>query len=427
MPTNRGPPARADILPRVDPLLEIEDLVGFEGRWPGTDAERRASVHLAGRLESLGRESSVEPTRVSPNYALTHFIHALLAVVGSVVSVSEPAVGLALIAAAVISTLGDLTGTLYLARRLTGRRASQNVVSREQTGKPGTLILVAHYDAARTGLVFSPSILRRGAALGRRLHRSLGGFELMFWPMIVLLGCAIARVTDVESVGLSAVQFVPTVMLILTAPLLADIVFSPVVPGASDNASGVATVLRLAERFEAAPLEHYDVWVLLPGAEEGLLLGMRAWMKRHRKELDKRSTVFVNVDTVGHGTVRFFTKEGLVIARRYHPVLVKLCREIAAEDGENRFGARGYASRFGTDALVARAKGFPAITISCTDPNDYPPHFHQPTDTADRIEPAALERAYEFCAELVERLDETIGPALEPEPSSSAARIPSID
>jgi hypothetical protein len=409
----------------MDPQLEIEDLVAFEGRWPGTDAERRASGHLARTLESLGREADVEPTRVSPNYALTHFIHALLAVMGSVVSVSAPVVGLALIGLAVVSTLGDLTGTLYLARRLTGRRASQNVVSREQTGKPGTLIFVAHYDAARTGLVFSPSLLRRSAALGRRLHRSFGVFELMFWPMIVLLGCAIARVADVESVALSAVQFVPTVMLILAAPLLANIVFSPIVPGASDNASGVATVLRLAERFEADPLEHYDVWVLLPGAEEGLLLGMRAWMRRHRRELDKRSTVFVNIDTVGHGTVRFFTKEGLVIARRYHPSLVKLCREIAAEDHENRFGARGYASRFATDALVPRAKGFPAINISCTDESDYPPHFHQLTDTADRIEPAALDRVYEFCAELAERLDETVGPALES--AASAARIPSSD
>ncbi len=409
----------------MDPLLEIEDLVAFEGRWPGTDAERRASGHLAATLESMGREATVEPTRVSPNYALTHFIHVLLAIVGSVATVSAPVVGLTLLALAVVSTLGDLTGTLQLARRLTGRRASQNVMSRGQTGKPGTLILIAHYDAARTGFVYSPGILRRLAALGRFLHRSLGLFELMFWPMVVLLGCAVARVLGVESDVLSAVQFVPTVMLILAAPLLANIVLSPVVPGASDNASGVATVLRLAERFDDLPLEHFDVWVLFPGAEEGLLLGMRAWLRRHRKELGKRSTVFLNVDTVGHGTVRYMTKEGLVLAGRYHPTLVNLCREIAADDVDDRFGARGYASRFATDAVVARAKGFPAITITCTDAVDYPPHFHQMTDTSDRVEPAALERAYEFCAELAERLDETIGPALEP--AASAARMPSSD
>ncbi len=422
------PPALEDILRLMDPLLEIEDLVAFEDRRAGTDAERRASAHLVRTLESIGREATIEPTRVSPNYALAHLIHALLAVVGSVVAVSAPVVGLALIALAVVSTVGDLTGTFYLARRLTGRRASQNVVSREQTGRPGTLIFVAHYDAGRTGFASSSGVARRGAALGRRLHHSLGMFELMFWPMVVLLGCAAARVAGVESVVLSVAQFLPTVMLILAVPLLADIVLSPVAPGAGDNASGVATVLRLVERFDDHPLEHFDVWVLFPGAGEGPLLGMRAWMRRHRRELDKRSTVFVNIDAVGHGTVRYVTKEGFVIAQRYHPTLVKLCREIAAEDDdENRFGARSHASRFATDAVVARSRGFPAITITCANAEGIRPHHHQPTDTTDRIEPPALERAYEFCAELAERLDETIGPALEAQPSASAARMPSSD
>ena len=63
----------------IDPMKEIEGLVAFEGRWPGTDAERRAAQHLERRLQALGRDAEVEPASVYPNYAVTHAIHALIA------------------------------------------------------------------------------------------------------------------------------------------------------------------------------------------------------------------------------------------------------------------------------------------------------------------------------------------------------------
>src|ERR671911_2679920 len=154
----------------VDPMKEIEDLVAFEGRWPGTDAERRAAGHLEQRLQALGRDADTEPTSVSPNYPVTHAIHALLGIVGSVLSVYQPVVGLAIVLFATVSAFGDLTGTVYLVRRLTGRRASQNVTSAERGDKPGIVILSAHYDAARTGLVFSRRAVERRAVIGKLLR-----------------------------------------------------------------------------------------------------------------------------------------------------------------------------------------------------------------------------------------------------------------
>jgi peptidase M28-like protein len=397
----------------VDPLHEIEELVAFEGRWPGTDAERRAAAHLADRLRSLGREADVEPTSVWPNYPITHAIHAVLAIVGSVVSVYSAVAGTALVLFAAFSTFGDLTGSFYLVRRLTGRRASQNVMSREREGKPGKLVLVAHYDAARTGAVFSRRALERWAVLGKLIRRPIGPFEPFFWSMMVILVCSAVRLLDVQSTPLTVVQFIPTVILIASVPLLVDIALSGVVPGASDNASGVATIMRLAERY-GGELQHFDVWVAFPGAEEAFLLGMRELVRKHRRELDRERTVYLNVDIVGSGTVRYLTKEGLVIAYRYHPTLVDLCDRIRdADEEENRFGARGMVERLASDALAARAAGYPAITISCRNALDYAPNYHQPTDTPDRIELEALERAYGFCSELIERLDESVGPDLE--------------
>src|SRR5436190_7212555 len=396
----------------IDALTEVEDLVEFEGRGPGTDAERRAAAHLVKRLEDLGRHADTESIRVFPKYALAHLIHALLAIVGSVLAVTAPLAGALLVLLALVSASLDLTGAFFLLRRLTGARASQNVISREETGKPGTLILTAHYDAAHGGLVFGRRASERRAALGKRIGRPIGPFEPYFWSMVVLLVCCALRVPGLEGTVLTVIQFATTVVLIISVPLFADIALSGVVPGATDNASGVATVLRLAERY-GGDLDHFDIWVLLPGAEEGLLLGMREWLRRHRPELDPTRTVFVNVDKVGTGTARYSRREGFVLTYKYHPRLVELCEQIAEEDEEeSRYGVRPLVSRLATDATAARARGFPAISISCLNALDYEPNQHQQTDTVENVDPAALERAFGFCSELVELIDERVGPDL---------------
>src|SRR5687768_12298359 len=371
----------------VDPLREIEDLVAFEGRWPGTDAERRAAHHLERRLEALGRHSDVEPTSVYPNYPVTHAIHAVIGIVGSVLSVYEPVLGAVLVLFATVSAFGDLTGSFYVVRRLTGRRASQNVTSTERGEKRGVVILTAHYDAARTGAVFGRRAVERRATFGKLIRRGFGAFEPFFWSLVLILVCTLLRLIGFEGTPFTVVQFIPTVVLIASVPLLVDIALSEVVPGANDNASGVATVLRLAERYSGR-LAHFDVWVVFPGAEEGLLLGMREWIRKHRRSLDRERTVFLNVDIAGSGTVRWIEKEGLVMAMRYHPTLVRMCEEIAEEDEQ----ARGMISRNATDAFAARSAGFPAITLTARNAMDYAPHWHQPTDTPDRIELESLER-----------------------------------
>jgi len=375
----------------VDSKREIENLVGYHGRGPGTDAERRAARHLAGRLKELGREAQVEPIRVAPNYPLTHAIHAVLGTAGSVLSVYEPVAGVALAFVALLSALGDLTGTFFLVRRLTGLRASQNVFSPEGGDKPGVLVLVAHYDAAKTGLAFS----RRPPAL-------FGPMGLFFWSLAIVFLGTVLRLVGIEALALTIVQFIPTVVLIASVALLLDIALSDVVPGANDNASGVATVLRLAERY-GGRLEHFDVWVVLTGAEEGFALGMRAWLKRHREELEPETTAFVCVDMAGYGTPKYAKKEGLVFPSNYHPALIELADEA---------GAKPYVSRLVTDSYPARAAGFPAIRISSLDARNSIPHYHRPTDTPDRIDPDALARTYEFCCEFVESIDAEIGPRL---------------
>ncbi|HEY1276918.1 MAG TPA: M28 family peptidase [Thermoleophilaceae bacterium] len=392
----------------MDAERDIEALAGIGGRPPGSDAERRAANLLKRRLEEMGREAELEHVDCRPNWPLTYAALAVAAIVGSVLSVSAPVAGAAIALVALVVLFLDATGLLLTVRRLFGRRASQNVLSRDRGDRPGVLVLVAHYDSGRSGAGFGRRLQERRARLGRLVRRPIGPLEPLFWAMAAVLACCLIRLPGMEGTVLTAIQFVPTVALILAVPPLVDVALARPVPGANDNASGVAIALGLAERH-GGRLEHLDVWVLLTGAQEAVAQGMRSFLRRHRRDLGRERTVFVNIDEVGVGSVRFARREGLLIATRSHRQLVKLCEEIAEDEGA---GARAIVSRTASDGHAASSAGYPAVTITCRDALDHTPDHHRPTDTPDRIDPAALRRAEAFCDELLRRLDAEIGPDL---------------
>ena len=254
---------------RIDTFAEAEALVdGFGARAPGSDTERRAARHLAGRLRALGRHAELESFNAWPAWQLAYAIHAALAIAGSALSAELPVVGAALVLAAVLLTLLDVSGTLVTTRRLLGRRASQNVISWGDRRAPGSLLLVAHLDSGRGGLV------RRDG--WRRRLTTVGPFTPFFGSLVLVLICCLVRLAGVDETWLTVVQFVPTVALILAFPLLLDMAMSPVQQGENDNASGVALALRLAERADP---ELFGVHVLLTGSQKALAQGMRSFVR----------------------------------------------------------------------------------------------------------------------------------------------------
>jgi hypothetical protein len=360
----------------------------------------------------MGREVEVESIEIYPRWATVHLIHAFVAVIGSLVAVALPAVGFGLVLLATLSTFGDATGLFRPLRRLTGRRASQNVFSPEGEDRDGQIVLVAHLDSARGGILFSRGVQERLAALGGRINRPIGPFVPFMATLVLLLLCCFVRLLGMQGTMLTAVQLIPTVVLIVAIFALLDASAADPVPGANDNASGVATVLALAERF-GGQLDHFAVWVLITGGQESFGLGMKDFLKRHKSDLDKERTVFVNIDEVGAGTVRYGSKEGVLLPGKSHPQLFELAEQIAEDDGEDgSFNARPQALRTATDASMVRGAGYPAITVTCRNVLGYVPHHHQRSDTLDNIDDDALERAQGFAAELIQRLDAEIGPDL---------------
>jgi Peptidase family M28 len=395
----------------------IRELCSFERRLAGTDAERRAANWLAKLLGDGGRRARVEPTYVHPQYGLVHAAHCVLGFAGSLAAIAAPAVGFAIVLATATSMYLDLNYRLYLLRRLFFRRASQNVVSPgNRPDAPARLLLCAHYDAARSGAAFDPKRVALGARLATRLKLPLGPFRVLFWSLAILLPILGARMAGIDSSLVSLLQLPPTLVLLVGAFLLVDIELSEVVPGANDNASGVATVFSIAQELEAAPPENLDVWVLLTGGEECLQEGMRSFVRAHRRELDRRSTYFVIVDTVGHGRVRFEAAAGWVVTMQTDKRLLELCEAIATADSEdsNRYGARPLVHGLAGDSMPPRLAGFPATAITCLGELNFVPGYHTPADTPDRIDPAALDRAHGFALELVRALDRDVARRAQP-------------
>jgi hypothetical protein len=391
----------------VPPNDTIARLVGFTGRAPGTVAENEAAGYLADQLRQMGRQAEVEAIRVRPAYHLTHALHCVLAVVGSIFAVNTPALGILILLVVATSMFGDLTGRFHLLRLLTPRRGSQNVTSPGgNPDAPAKLVLTAHYDAARSGVIFAHT--RRAAPRPMRALSRLGSrIDLFFWAIVAVLVIALVRlaagITSDESTPLTVVQFVPTVLLIVGVILFIDVALSEPVPGANDNASGVAAVHELARRLTTEPPRHLDVWVVFTGANEGLMLGMREWMRDHREDIDPRRTFFVNFESVGRGGVRYVKGEGFVVIEQHDARLVRLCESIGI--GEP------HVLRFGTDGVVPTMRGFSSITICCADPYGRIPDQHRQADSADKIDPAAVQSAVDFGHKLVHRVDAELLPS----------------
>ena len=365
----------------MDPEEEIAALAEHSGRRAGSDAERRAARHLEQRLRSVGRGAELLPIRISPRADLGHAIHALLAIGGSLVSVTDTSLGTTVVLAATVLAALDVAGIARPVRALAGRRASQNVVSREDGAKRGVLVVAAHYDAGP-----------RRTEPGRLARLPGDPCAVLLGSMCLLLVTCVLRLAGVEGAGVSAAQFLPTAVLIGLTALLLGRHLSGGSPLDDGNASGVVTALRLGERL-GGRLEHFDLWVVLTGAGRPSALGMSDWLRHERRRLRRDRTVVVGLEDLGGRGPAVGRRHGPVVPLAAHPDLLRLCRAVV-EDG---VAAREVVVRDTADAAVATRRRMAAITVG---------------GGRGAGGPEPLENLFALCRELIARIDAELGPRI---------------
>jgi len=387
------------------PLDTIRTLTAFDRRGPGTDAERRAARRLAGELISQRQRVRIETFWCRPNWALAHVWHVALALVGSLLSPSHATVGAILLGIALVSTILDELGGTSLGRRLTPERASQNVVSAPRNAMtdnatPTTkLIITANYDAGRAALVYRDGFRRAAASLSRGSGPfALGWLAWLSIAMGWLLAVAIVRTTLHHAPGaLGVIQLPPTVALVIALALLLEAAAAPYGPAAGDNASGSAVAIALMRVLAASPSSRLDLELVLAGAGEGGNLGIRSYLRTRRRTLKRVNAVVLAIAPCAGGQPHYWFSDGRLIPLRY----ARSLRELAAHT-RNSAPHRG---RGATAAFPARARGLGAIATGSLDQNGLAPRSHQPSDTNDALDPAALDRAVEFALLLTDAIN----------------------
>jgi hypothetical protein len=348
---------------------DIEELAAIE-RGSASPGERRSAEWVATRLREQGAgDVRVEPFDYQGTFAHAqgiHFATGLIAALGR----------RRLLAAATLASFElEYSGRRQLLRPLLPKGTGFNAIGRLPATGPAerTLVLVAHHDAARTGLMWDPRLSRLGDRAAARTGKRA---SLALLPEAALVAAALG------------LRRLPAAVLGVALALVLDQARRPVVPGANDNASGVAGVLELVGRLAARRPRGLEVIALVCGCEESGMGGMAAWLASQK--LDPERTLVLGLDTIGSGEPVVLEAEGGLWPVRYRE------QDVAAAE---RAGLRRWRLGAWTDPVLAAIQGLPALSILSVRDGGFP-NYHLPSDTPDNVDIGCVEA----CVSAAERI-----------------------
>lgn len=161
-------------------------------------------------------------------------------------------------------------------------------------------------------------------------------------------------------------------------------------PGANDNASSLGVLLSLAERLQQEPLPDTEVWLVATGCEETGCDGMVTFLNAYGEQL--RDALFLDLEVSGIGDeIVYVAAEGVVQARKIAPDLA----EMLTAHGARPFSL-AYLGAY-TEGGVIWSRGLRgACLMSRPADSLLIPEWHRMSDTADKLQPAALQRMHDF-------------------------------
>ena len=369
----------------------IETLARLE-RLPCSPGEREAAEWIARRLEAAGCEVAVEEETARGRYAPTIAGLGLVAALASALCVAgRRAVPLAISVAGLAAVVDEAqNGPRLLRRALQRPHTTVNVVAR--LGDPAatrTVVVLAHHDAHPTGRIYDQGLLmaahRHVPGLLARIKTSLP----QWW-----FGCSGALLTVYAALtGRRGPAAAGMALNLVGAAAMAEVATAPVTPGANDNLSGVAGLVRVAELLaDRPPPRGTRVLLVSCGAEEALQEGVRAFVARHGRELDPASTSVVNLETIGSPRLIMLEGEGPIWMEDYAgPSLRDELERLAGANGIAL--ERGFRARASTDSVIPSRAGHATATLTSVTAWGALANYHLPTDTPENVDHATIEAA----------------------------------
>lgn len=390
-------------------LRHVRVLSTSIGARPATsDAERRAAEYVCDQLQSLGlpqvrMESFQGATSVSLPWSIAFSLAAWGMLVGLLLGLVGGIIAAVFYLCAAWIVYHELyppssPSGRYPLRRWLWRAASQNVlgVMSPSGAVQRRVVLLSYLDSAHCPFFW------RNQRRRRLLHRaaSLIFISLPISALAFLLGALTGSVLF---------YFVAFLLLLpQIAALLVSIRFehSPFSPGANNNASGVGTLLALAERLKETPLTRTEVWLLASGCRETGKDGLYAFLEAYGTELG--GTSFVSLEGVGVGErVVYLTGEGTLPGTAYSPEALA-CAARAAErcQAASIPVSTGRHPGGATELGIIARSGLHGTAINVWSHDGHgAPGRRQMDDMFKAIQPQALALAHTFTWALLREID----------------------
>lgn len=384
----------------------VRELERFGHRGSATPHEHRAANYLADELKKLGLTPEIEGFLGYQSSGMRLLIHVLCAAAGIGLLWVWPLATILLGAVALSSLFIQETTRGSLLSRLISGAPSANVFARVPAqGKPQRrLLLVAHYDTQRTGVMWNDSFQRAACRDSQWIPAAFKGpMTLISVAMLVEIGLGILQAVGSLPIVVSMMAALVVFIFTAAAAVLLDWSLGPYVPGAGDNGSGVASVLSLGRKWLDEPIPGVELILLFPGCEETGLIGSAAWADRHAAEFNTLPTVFMNVDGVGFGPPKYLVCEVPVVGLHtvpYSSWMIESCKQVA--QGPDGVEALPQVMPGPTDGLALLVRGLPGITIIGCQEDCYLPNYHQLTDTSEKMDFDSAWAGTEFTWRLIE-------------------------
>ncbi|PSO07107.1 hypothetical protein B9Q04_12605, partial [Candidatus Marsarchaeota G2 archaeon BE_D] len=337
-----------------------------------------------------GLEVSRQAFKTLPSFSYTYLVIYGFSAVSPFIALFS--LGLGGVFSLVGFVLLVLEGELYYPvvtrfLRIFSPLVSYNIIGVRGTGVGGgrpPVVVMAHYDSTKAALSFEPRMVG-----GLRATVVLNFVSSCIIPLLLLLSF-VFRVAFYASF-LFAVPLWVSVGILVHRELVHGYV-----PGANDNASGVAVLLGLLNELRGRCVGN-PLYFVATGSEESGMIGAYEFYGECGGGLD--DAYIINVDNPGIGDLKLVTREGMVFSygceRGFRELSVKVASSLGVREHEYRL--------LPTDATPAMRRGWRAVSIMAFRDKRIG-NYHWYTDTPEGVSPENLELAKKLVVSLLDEV-----------------------
>ena len=372
-------------------------------RGTGTQEERHAAEWLEERFEKLGLETTVQRFRTPATYASVNLIHALFFMAGYLLWwAGWYFLASMLGVVALVSMWGEFTYRFQLLRKAVPQSFSQNVIGHLAVENPKrTVIFSGHLDSAYTGFLFRPEVVQRF----HNPDSKMGTLMLPFLAGLILTAVYILYFFGGNSGLLDLLAFVAFIAMTVFCLVSVDWLRGKPVPGANDNASGIAATLTLAEDIVAEGSEDTEYYFIGFGAEEAHLPGSIEFLAEYGHRFDPKTTYVINFDGIAADKLWYVTGENMLFPIAYPDQELPVLADRLSRSVEEYSHIRATMPKGATDAIPFALKGFKAITLLTLNDRELPLNYHTPGDSPEKMTWEDSELALKFARDLVRGIE----------------------